>query len=108
MTRTRRRALRLLRRASRTEHSGAATFRPPVAVTLEQLKDSRHPLLFSLLPRMLRSDGRTADALRNTFRYIENDEAAAPPVTVTRWQWNRTLAMSRRLARRRARRDRDR
>jgi hypothetical protein len=105
MNRARRRALWLLRRALRAQKPGAASSRPLVAATLEQLKSSRRPLLFSLLPRMLRGDGRTADALRNEFRYIENDKAAAPPVTVSRWRWNRTLAMSRRIARRRGRAD---
>jgi hypothetical protein len=105
--RTRRRALWLLRRALRAQEPRAARL-PLVATTLEQLKNSGRPLLFALLPRMLRGDGRTADALRNGFRHIENDRAAAPAVTVSRWRWNRTLAMSRKIARRRVRPDRER
>ena len=98
--RTRRRARWLLRRALRAHEPGGA--KPAlVAITFEQLKGSGRPLLFSLLPRMLRGDGRTADALRNEFRHLENDRAAAPAVTVSRWRWNRTLARSRRIARRR-------
>src|SRR5437016_1783303 len=74
LNQARRRTLWLLRRALRAPTTG--TDRPPLtAATMEQLKSSRRPLLFSLLPRMLRSDGRTADALRNEFRQIENDKA---------------------------------
>ena len=102
MNHARRRALWLLRRALRAQKPGATRL-PLAATTLDQLKSSGRPLLFALLPRMLRGDGRTADALRNDFRTIENDRAAAPAVTVSRWRWNRTLARSRRIARRRRR-----
>jgi hypothetical protein len=100
MNHARRRALWVLRRAARAQTPGAARS-SLVATTIEQLKSSGRPLLFSLLPRMLRADGRTADTLRNQFRYIENNKASTPAVTVSRWRWNRTLAMSRRIARRR-------
>jgi hypothetical protein len=106
MSHARRRALWVLRRALRAQTPGAA--KPSFAVTLGQLENSRRPLLFSLLPRMLRADGRTADALRNRSLYIENDRAAKPAITVSRWRWNRTLAASRRIARRRGRSDRER
>jgi hypothetical protein len=101
MSHARRRALWVLRRALRAQTPGTA--RPSVAATLGQLRSSRRPLLFSLLPRMLRTDGRTATALRNRMFYVENDKAATPPITVSRWRWNRTLAASRRIARRRDR-----
>jgi len=102
MNRARRRALWQLRRALHAQKPGAARL-PLVATTLDQLKNSGRPLLFARLPRMLGGDGRTADALRNEFRHIENDRAAAPAVTVSRLRWNRTLATSRRIARRRPR-----
>jgi hypothetical protein len=101
MSHARRRALWVLRRALRAQAPGAA--RPSLAATLRQLESSGRPLLFSLLPRMLRADGRTATALRNRMLYVENDKAAAPAITVSRWRWNRTLAASRRIARRRDR-----
>jgi hypothetical protein len=101
MSHARRRALWVLRRALRAQTPGTA--RPSVAATLGQLRSSRRPLLFSLLPRMLRTDGRTATALRNRMFYVENDKATTPPITVSRWRWNRTLAASRRIARRRDR-----
>jgi len=91
----------VLRRALRTQAPGAA--RPSLAITLGQLRSSGRPLLFLLLPRMLRADGRTAEALRNRSLYVENDRAARPAITVSRWRWNRTLAASRRIARRRGR-----
>ena len=108
MSHARRRALWVLRRALRAQTPGAARPSHDADATLGQLENPRRPLLFSLLPRMLRADGRTADALRNRSLYVENDKAARPAVTVSRWRWNRTLAASRRIARRRGRSDRER
>ena len=63
----------------------------------EQLMDARRPLLFSRMPRMLRDDGRTADALRNEFRAIENNPEVTPAATVSPRRWKRALATSRRI-----------
>lgn len=75
-------------------------------VTLGQLEDSRRPLLFSLLPRMVRGDGTTPQFLQTAFRYIDPRRTRAPAITVSSHRWNRALATSRRLAARRAARGR--
>lgn len=76
-------------------------------LTLGQLEDSRRPLLFSLLPRMLRGDGTTPRSLQVAFRYVNQDRDRAPALIVSSQRWSRALATSRRLAARRAARDRD-
>ena len=96
-TRTRERLLWLSRRARGGEHSGVET------MTLDQLEDSRRPLLFSLLPRMLRSDGSTPRLLRRAFGYIDQSRDRAPSIVVSSQRWSRALATSRKLAARRAR-----
>ena len=83
------RLLRLHRRTLGARNLGGAT--------LEQLKDARRPLLFSLMPRMLRHDGWTANALQNEFRYIENNTETAAAATVSPQRWKRALATSRKL-----------
>ena len=72
-------------------------------MTLGQLEDSRRPLLFSLLPRMLQRDGSTPKFLQRTFGYLDQDRDRAPAIAVSSQRWNRALATSRRLAGRRAR-----
>lgn len=72
-------------------------------MTLGQLEDSRRPLLFSLLPRMLRPDGRTAGPLQRAFGYIDQGRDRAPAIIVSSQRWSRALATSRKLAARRAR-----
>jgi hypothetical protein len=67
----------------------------------EQLMDARRPLLFSRMPRMLRDDGRTVDALRNEFRAVENNAEVTPAAPVSPARWKRALATSRRLSLRR-------
>lgn len=72
-------------------------------MTLGQLEDSRRPLLFSLLPRMLRRDGSTPKSLQRAFGYIDQGGDRAPAIIVSSQRWNRALATSRKLAARRAR-----
>ena len=76
-------------------------------MTLDQLEDSRRPLLFSLLPRMLRRDGSTPKFLQRAFGYIDQGRDRAPALIVSSQRWSRALATSRRLAARRTVRDRD-
>ena len=71
-------------------------------MTLDQLEDSRRPLLFSLLPRMLRRDGSTPESLQGAFGYIDQGRDRAPAIIVSSQRWNRALATSRKLAARRA------
>lgn len=66
-------------------------------MTLDHLEDSRRPLLFSLLPRMLRRDGNTPPSLQRAFAYIDGGDRA-PAIIVSSRRWNRALARSRRLA----------
>lgn len=75
-------------------------------MSLQQLEDSRRPLLFSLLPRMLRNDGRTPESLQGTFGYIDQGRDRAPAIIVSSQRWGRALATSRKLAARRAARAR--
>lgn len=70
---------------------------------LSQLEDSGRPLLFSLLPRMLRRDGSTPRVLQHAFGTIDRSRDRAPAITVSSRRWRRALATSRRLAARRAR-----
>jgi hypothetical protein len=72
-------------------------------MTLGQLEDSSRPLLFSLLPRMLRRDGSTPKTLLGVFGYVDLDRDRAPAIIVSSQRWNRALATSRRLAARRGR-----
>jgi hypothetical protein len=74
--------------------------RKPAGARLEQLKDSGRALLFSRMPRMLRDDGRTPDALQQQFRYVENDAPVVPAITVSARRWRQALATSRGIARR--------
>ena len=96
--RTRDRLLWLSRRAN-----GGGLRRFADTVTLGQLEDSRRPLLFSLLPRMLRPDGSTPRLLRRAFGYIDQGRDRGPAVMVSNQRWSRALATSRKLAARRAR-----
>lgn len=72
-------------------------------MTLNQLEDSRRPLLFSLLPRMLRADGSTPGPLQRAFGYIDQGRDRAPAMIVSSQRWNRALVTSRKLAARRPR-----
>lgn len=97
-SRARARLLWLSRRASSGgQHRWVGT------VTLDQLEDSRRPLLFSLLPRMLRPDGSTPRSLQRAFGYIDEGGDRAPAMIVSSQRWSRALATSRKLAARRAR-----
>ena len=96
--RSRERLLWLSRRAHR-----GALHHCVETMTLEQLEDSRYPLLFSLLPRMLRPDGTTAGSLQRAFAYIEQGRDRAPAIMVSSRRWNRALATSRKFAARRPR-----
>jgi hypothetical protein len=73
---------------------------------LEELKNARRPLLFSRMPRMLRDDGRTPDALQHRFRYVESNAAVVPATTVSSVRWHKALAMSLAISRRRQETDR--
>jgi hypothetical protein len=66
-------------------------------MTLDHLEDSRRPLLFSLLPRMLRRDGNTPRSLQRAFAYIDGADRA-PAIVVSSRRWNRALAKSRQFA----------
>jgi len=68
---------------------------------LDQLKNAGRPLLFSRMPRMLRDDGRTTNALPDEFRYIDKNNEVAPVITVTPQQWKTALAVSRAVSTRR-------
>ena len=72
-------------------------------VTLDQLEDSRRPLLFSLMPRMVRRDGSTPKSLQRTFGYVDQGHDRAPALIVSSQRWSRALATSRSLAARRTR-----
>lgn len=87
---------------SRRTHNGGLR-RCIKTMTLDQLEDSRRPLLFSLLPRMLRADGSTPGRLQRAFGYIDQDGDRAPAIIVSSKRWSRALATSRNLAARRAR-----
>jgi hypothetical protein len=67
-------------------------------MTLAQLEDSRRPLLFSLLPRMLRRDGSTPDSLQRAFASIDQGGDRAPALIVSSERWSRAVATSRKLA----------
>lgn len=87
---------------SRRAHSGG--LRSCIeTITHDQLEDSRRPLLFSLLPRMLRPDGSTPGLLQRAFGYIDQGRDRAPAIIVSSQRWNRALAASRKLAAARAR-----
>ena len=96
--RLRKRLLWLSRRANSGGLYGCAE-----TMTLGQLEDSRRPLLFSLLPRMLRPDGSTPRLLQRAFGYVDQGHDRAPAIIVSSQRWSRALATSRRLAARRAR-----
>lgn len=95
--RTRKRLLWLSRRTNSGLHRCVET------MTLGQLEDSRRPLLFSLLPRMLRGDGSTPGPLQRAFGYIDQGHDRAPAIIVTSERWSRALATSRKFATRRTR-----
>lgn len=71
-------------------------------MTRDQLEDSRRPLLFSLLPRMLRRDGSTPKSLQGAFGHIDQGRDRAPAIIVSSRRWRRALATSRKFAARRA------
>lgn len=91
--RTRERLLWLSRRAN-----SGGLHRCVETMTLEQLEDSRRPLLFSLLPRMLRRDGSTPESLQRAFGYIDQGRDRAPALIISSQRWSRALATSRRFA----------
>lgn len=95
-TRISRRARKLLLALSRRTNSGGL-HGGVETMTMEHLEDSRRPLLFSLLPRMLRRDGSTPRSLQRTFRYSDGADRSSAIIVSTR-RWNRALATSRRLA----------
>lgn len=95
-----------LRWLSRRIHHGGLR-RCITTMTLDRLEDSRRPLLFSLLPRMLRSDGSTPKFLQSAFGYVEQGRDRAPALIVSSRRWSRALATSRKLAARRTARDPD-
>lgn len=92
-TRGRQRLLWLSRRTDRRPLRGVAE-----SMTLGQLEDSSRPLLFSLLPRMLRSDGSTPRILQRAFGYIEQGRDRAPAIIISSRRWARALETSRRFA----------
>ena len=70
-------------------------------VTLAELRDAGRPLLFSVLPRMVRGDGTTPKSLQASFDYLDQDHDHRLPTPVSDQRWSRALATSRRLALRR-------
>ena len=100
LSRAKRARERLLWLSRRTNSRGL--HRCVETMTLGQLEDSRRPLLFSLLPRMLRPDGSTPRLLQRAFGYIDQGRDRAPAMIVSSQRWNRALATSRKLAARRA------
>lgn len=96
--RTRKRLLWLSRRVN-----AGGLHRSAETMTLGQLEDSRRPLLFSLLPRMLGPDGTTPSSVKRTFAYADQSRDRAPAIIISSQRWSRALATSRRLAARRAR-----
>lgn len=76
-------------------------------MTLGQLEDSRRPLLFSRLPRMLRPDGGAPESLQAAFGYLDQGRDRVTNVLVSSKRWSRALAMSHKLAVRRTARGRD-
>ena len=97
-SRTKERLLWLSRRAN-----SGGLHRCIETMTLDHLEDSRRPLLFSLLPRMLRRDGSTPESLQRAFGYIDQGGDRASAIIVSSQRWSRALATSRKLAARRAR-----
>ena len=97
-----RRARERLLWLSRRAHS-VGLHRCIETMTLGQLEDSRRPLLFSLLPRMLRRDGSTPRSLQRAFGHIDQDRDRAPAIIVSSNRWSRALATSRKLAAQRTR-----
>jgi hypothetical protein len=75
-------------------------------MTLGELEDSRRPLLFRRLPRMLRRDGTAPKSVLAAFGYLGQDRQKEPAVTVSPQRWSRALETSRRLAVRRSARER--
>ncbi|HEX7706842.1 MAG TPA: hypothetical protein VF701_10340 [Thermoanaerobaculia bacterium] len=99
LTRINRRARERLLRLSRRAKDGELP-RCIETMTLGQLEDSRRPLLFSLLPRMLRGDGSTPESLQRRFGYVDEGRDRASAIIVSSQRWSRALATSRELARR--------
>jgi len=97
-----RRARERLLWLSRRAHGGGL-HRRIETMTLGELEDSRRPLLFSLLPRMLRRDGSTPESLQGAFGYVDQGRDRAPALMVSSRRWSRALATSRKLANRRTR-----
>jgi len=67
-------------------------------MTLVHLEDSRRPLLFSLLRRMLRPESSTTGLLQRALGYVEETLDRAPAMIVASRRWNRALSTSRELA----------
>jgi signal transduction histidine kinase len=82
--RTRERLLWLSRRAN-----SGGLHRCIETMTLGQLEDSRRPLLFSVLPRMLRRDGSTPGRLQRAFGYSDHGRDRAPVMMVSSERWSR-------------------
>ena len=93
---------RLLRLSRRLKNS--RLHRCIESMTLAELEDSRRPLLFSLLPRMLRGNGGAPSSLQRTFRYVDQTRDRAPAMMISSERWNRALATSRVIARARRKR----
>lgn len=92
-TRGTRRALQWLsERAQKNRLQGCIA-----TLTLDQLEDSHRPLLFSLLPRMLRGDGTTPGPLRSVFAHLDRRGDRASAMIVSSRRWSRALAKSRML-----------
>jgi hypothetical protein len=75
-------------------------------MTLGELEDSRRPLLFRRLPRMLRRDGTIPKSVQAAFGYLDQDQRKEAAVTVSPQRWSRALETSCRLAARRSARER--
>jgi hypothetical protein len=94
---SRRRLLQFCRRVPR-----GAFQRRRASATLVQLENARCPLLFSVLPRMLRGDGTAPQSLQSTFRYVDERGNRRRSLPVSGQSWRRALATSRELSARRA------
>lgn len=94
--RTRERLLWLSRRGN-----AGGLYRCVETMTLDQLEDSRRPLLFSLIPRLMRGDGTTRESVLGAFRDMNESRDRAAAMIVSSQRWRRALATSRRLAGRR-------
>jgi hypothetical protein len=101
--RTRRRTGQRLQWLSKRAHNDGLR-RCIRTLTLEQLEDSRCPLLFSLLP--MRSDGSRLNSVLDVFESMDEGRDRAPALIVFSERWSRAVATSRKRAARRIERDR--